>query len=697
MRIWLLASAGLTAGALALTLPGCDSSADQKVALAKLASKCRINSDCGSPLVCVFERCHEECETSRDCDAGSRCVQSPQRRNVCQLPDEQACDAAGACPGDQVCGVDGECRDACRSSGECVAEQICSAGTCADIAELDDEGRLETAEERPTTFTPCTFDSDCPAREVCAAGACRAECQLDAECAETERCVEQACEPLAVTKPCLRNSDCATDQACLAGECRTVPPEPEPACHFDSDCRTPGQHCDQGQCVCECSTAADCGLGQTCQEGCACAGGRIIEGDVRIQNDRDLELIQDVVEITGRLELQMAGAAVYQLPHLRKVGAFSASGTGGSVRLDGLEELAGPVHCFQECQLPRLRHAGDLSLSSAAFRIIDLPLLETVSGSLHLHYCSNLTELRLPKLERTRDLRVQADVRLTKLDIPKLESLENLSIGGNDRLQTISLPLAAPSFSVDIGSNPALEALSLPSLESLGGSFAMWNNARLASVELPALARANELNLQTMPSLRSVSLPALATVAHSLLLASTSGPQTLTLPALASAGSFGLSDTRGIKAILAPVLATLKTLVVTRTELEVIQLPLRTLTGQLSLSDNPQLRTLELAALESADWLALSKLPALSSMNLSSLETTNDILITETGLTNLSSLHAGAGGALKSAGDLQIGLNPALPVCAVDVLTAKLSSHGWAGSVLAYDNLTCECEGAACL
>src|SRR4051812_43643015 len=76
-----------------------------------LASGCSINSDCDSPLVCAFQRCHTACETSRDCDPGQRCMASDRPFHVCQLAQEELCTYNSQCPTGQVCGRDGQCRD----------------------------------------------------------------------------------------------------------------------------------------------------------------------------------------------------------------------------------------------------------------------------------------------------------------------------------------------------------------------------------------------------------------------------------------------------------------------------------------------------------------------------------------------------------------------------------------------------------
>ena len=71
--------------------------------LAKLAEGCLINSDCNAPLVCAFQRCHNACESTRDCPPGLRCVASDGPLHVCQLEEERICLYNSDCPEGQVC------------------------------------------------------------------------------------------------------------------------------------------------------------------------------------------------------------------------------------------------------------------------------------------------------------------------------------------------------------------------------------------------------------------------------------------------------------------------------------------------------------------------------------------------------------------------------------------------------------------
>jgi hypothetical protein len=127
-----LSAAGLLAGAV----PSCSSSS----ALAGLDQGCSINSDCDSPLICAFGRCHTACNESRDCGAGERCVQSSAGA-VCELPDESSCSSTSTCATGLVCATDDQCRAPCVTAAQCADGQSCvTSGTisaCYDPGEID--------------------------------------------------------------------------------------------------------------------------------------------------------------------------------------------------------------------------------------------------------------------------------------------------------------------------------------------------------------------------------------------------------------------------------------------------------------------------------------------------------------------------------------------------------------------------------
>lgn len=113
---------------LAVGGPSCSS----KPPAVGLASGCSLNSDCNSPLICVFSLCHDACNQSRDCPSGQRCV-SVGSDNVCELPDETSCSASSPCPVGLTCESDLQCHNACTAEQPClIAGQLCGANGCYD-------------------------------------------------------------------------------------------------------------------------------------------------------------------------------------------------------------------------------------------------------------------------------------------------------------------------------------------------------------------------------------------------------------------------------------------------------------------------------------------------------------------------------------------------------------------------------------
>lgn len=510
MRIgsFICASLAVVLGSAATS--GCHSDVDERLALAGLSAACRINSDCSAQLVCVFERCHQECATSRDCDDGARCVQGEQRRDVCQLPDERACDVRDSCPGLQVCGVDAECRDACSSDSVCIAEQICSSGTCADESELDDQGLLPATSERPAT-APCVFDSDCPDSLLCRAGACRVECATAADCRSGQSCSDGVCKlPAASTPECLRSSDCAAQQHCARGVCRDDVEVPEPECAYDSECVVAGQRCLDGLCACECATDSDCSAGRSCSAGCACVPSRVISGDFVVTNDAELRELDDVVEVTGELRLAIASTGEFHVRQLRKLGSLRTTGNGSFV-LDSLEEVKGSFDCSRDCRAPLLNTAGQLRLNTANAVTIEF---QSLTFAQEISVSSNLvlTSVAFPKLAEVTNFFVQGNAQLRSVAAPLLVTIESIALGYNEQLSIVHLPLAAPSVGLNISTCPALTSLSFPSAVSVGTMLSIQGAPLLTTLDVPGLRHAEAFWLNELPKLIGLELPSLQSI-----------------------------------------------------------------------------------------------------------------------------------------------------------------------------------------
>jgi hypothetical protein len=146
----------------------------------EVAARCSLNSDCRSPLVCSFERCHEQCTSSRDCK-GKLCVRGEKGVNVCQLDDEIACIHNSDCPGTQLCGRDQKCHDVCITDKDCVVDLLCVTRLCAKADELVDGGDLPSKLPEDAG-AQCLYNTDCPGELICLNGHCDAECVGNKDC-----------------------------------------------------------------------------------------------------------------------------------------------------------------------------------------------------------------------------------------------------------------------------------------------------------------------------------------------------------------------------------------------------------------------------------------------------------------------------------------------------------------------------------
>jgi hypothetical protein len=238
-----------TLGVLAFAFAAaCSSDEAGELRRSQLSEGCLINTDCKSPLVCAFRRCHVQCEDSRDCDPQQLCIDADKPFRVCQLDIERDCEYNSQCPGDQVCAVDAHCRDQCAADKDCGFQQVCTQGTCAEAWELVD-GKLPNAQPKNDGGQPCTYNSECPPPQVCHQNVCRIECLETVDCAAGLECIA---------------SRCAVPGTSTDGGVQT--------CAYNSDC-PPKQICANGQCKCECKTAVDCSGGKLC-DGCGCVSDK---------------------------------------------------------------------------------------------------------------------------------------------------------------------------------------------------------------------------------------------------------------------------------------------------------------------------------------------------------------------------------------------------------------------------------------
>ena len=483
---------------------GCDSNVQEKLALSHLAQDCLVNSDCSSPLVCAFEACHAECQSSRDCDDGARCVAAARPYKVCQLEEERLCQRTSDCAEGLICGIDGECRDHCSSDNECVEGQLCVSGTCADTDELDDAGQLTPAPgvTRGSEGSPCVYVSDCSAALLCRNQACLPQCKADKDCPLHEVCTETRCMPDG-SQPatCSFASDCdnARGERCLGGGClcmcaedRDCPagqlcdgcgcaadPNAPKACVYNSDCEKAGEICENRACACQCQTDVDCGEGSKC-DGCGCVGAQdplegVVNGNVFIDSTLQLASYRGITEIHG--DLTISGGSIADLGD-----TFDALR-----RIDGRLVLSDNAQ-LQSLAFPALEAAGVVWLSAVSgVKTLELPKL--TSGAFTLQNLTSLETLSLGALS-SGELQLSGLPKLKQLSVPLVTSLASLRLTDVAALEQVDLPQLTKIsglFQISTFPSSALAVLSAPQLVTVGEGMNASNltiqNTKLTSLD----------------------------------------------------------------------------------------------------------------------------------------------------------------------------------------------------------------------
>jgi hypothetical protein len=279
--------------------------------LSKLAEGCLLDSQCESPLVCVFRRCHTKCEADRDCINGQKCAVTDNPYSSCLLPEEAKC-KNGTCPGSLVCSTTNDCRSGCQRDSQCLTDEKCENYLCVNKA---------VADSGVTVAGFCSRNSDCPpekGQDFCIANRCQAQCLEKRDCPGGFDCQKGQCLLIPTDagvsadggKICYLNSQCQQNEKCspqgfcvpqcdkdidcVAGVCslnhQCMPPDAGAVdagnaipgfgrvCDFPSQCLDAGLFCGRnGTCGFQCEADVDCanpGIAGLCCRDNKCTGGQ---------------------------------------------------------------------------------------------------------------------------------------------------------------------------------------------------------------------------------------------------------------------------------------------------------------------------------------------------------------------------------------------------------------------------------------
>jgi hypothetical protein len=189
-----------------------------------VGSTCLKNTDCASPLVCTFGRCHTACTEARDCPAGQLCVKGADGTG-CQLPTEAHCLYRSDCAAPLTCALDRQCRVECQTDVDCATRsQLCVMPdqVCAEPEEVDaNTHRLRNAQ--PGQPAPDAAAPDASAADAAAPDAAPADGLAQSCTPGTTMCSGQKQATCMGGLWVVANSDCAQGCDQMAGACRVCP------------------------------------------------------------------------------------------------------------------------------------------------------------------------------------------------------------------------------------------------------------------------------------------------------------------------------------------------------------------------------------------------------------------------------------------------------------------------------------------
>ena len=200
---------------------------------------------------------------------------------------------------------------------------------------------------------------------------------------------------------------------------------------------------------------------------------------------------------------------------------------------DGVTEESGDVFCEPEPTRPSSREPligcagtvtsqaqvdsvrdctvlyGSIDFDSSAITVINLPLLEHITGKVLLEDNYRLTDLLLPALTSIEGVFIFRFNGVTEISLPALKSIGGyVEIIKNHALTDIVLPvLTTTDAFVEIGFNEALEEISLPALTTIGRSLYIKDNDAMTEISLPVLTSADYIGISYNDELTDVSIP----------------------------------------------------------------------------------------------------------------------------------------------------------------------------------------------
>ncbi|WBW74666.1 cell surface protein involved in ascospore wall assembly, GPI anchored Meu10 [Schizosaccharomyces osmophilus] len=255
-----------------------------------------------------------------------------------------------------------------------------------------------------------------------------------------------------------------------------------------------------------------------------------VAGDVIIQNNNYLASVSltSLKSIQGELRLEkLTRLGSLYAPVLEKVGSLNLRILPNlqGIRFDKGVKEANALR-IEDTQLSTLdgislkKTESMIVVNNNYLREVNMPYLESVKGKVYVSYNAREINVKLPVLEQVGDMTVQ---RVADIDLRALKTVHGFVGFLNSTMREVSCPnISSIGQSLFFVGNTDLASINFKQLETIGGTFMVFNNEELKQIKGFNKLRTVSGSIDFSGDLAEVDLPALRDVKGGLNLQSSS-------------------------------------------------------------------------------------------------------------------------------------------------------------------------------
>ncbi|EPX72069.1 GPI anchored cell surface protein [Schizosaccharomyces octosporus yFS286] len=255
-----------------------------------------------------------------------------------------------------------------------------------------------------------------------------------------------------------------------------------------------------------------------------------VVGDVIIQNNNYLASVSltSLKSVQGELRLEkLTRLGSLYAPALERVGSLNLRILPNlqGIRFDkGVKEAN--VLRIEDTQLSTLdgislkKTESMIVVNNNYLREVNMPYLENVKGKFYVSYNAREISVKLPSLENVGDMTIQ---RVADIDLRALKTVHGFLGFLNSTMKEVSCPnITSIGQSLFFVGNTDLASIDFKQLETIGGTFMIFNNPELKQIKGFSKLRTVAGSIDFSGDLAEVDLPALKDVKGGLNLQSSS-------------------------------------------------------------------------------------------------------------------------------------------------------------------------------